>query len=186
MTTVVFACLGLTAVNLVLTAVLFRQLGLFVLGSARGAEDAGIAVGRLVPALNVPDITTGETAQLPIEGARQLFMFASTTCKECADIYPDLVSYVEEKGIVVHHFVFGRDETDIRRYKRRMNISGGVYAATQEIGTLFDVDVSPFAFAVDERGVVVDKGLVNARTQILRLANRVYEPNQSVEKVGAK
>jgi long-subunit fatty acid transport protein len=75
---IVAVCLIVTTVNLILTAVLFRQLGLMVMGSARGADDSGISVGRRLPALDLIDARTG--AAVNVHDQRpQLVFFGSTT-----------------------------------------------------------------------------------------------------------
>jgi hypothetical protein len=41
--------------------------------------------------------------------------------------------------------------------------------ATEDLATTYDVEVSPFAFVVDERGLIVSKGLLNSRGRLIHL-----------------
>lgn len=173
---IVSVCLIVTAVNLVLTAVLFRQLGIFVMGSARGANDSGISVGRRLPRLPLADVRTGNAVDVHDARPRLLF-FGSTTCGECARIYPDIKAVEDRYGIQVVNFLFGADVAELSAYADKRAIAGPVIFATDEIAETYDVEVSPFAFVVDGRGLVVAKGLLNSRVRLIDL----LAPVQKIE-----
>jgi thioredoxin-related protein len=164
---IVAVCLIMTTVNLILTAVLFRQLGLMVMGSARGADDSGISVGRKLPALDLIDARTGATVNLHDQGRAQLVFFGSTTCHECAEIYPDIRYLEDHYDLRVVNFLFGADLADVVTYAGERGIKGPVVVATEDLATTFDVEVSPFAFVVDQRGLIVSKGLLNSRGRLI-------------------
>lgn len=139
------------------------------MGTARGASAAGISVGRRLPSVTLPDSLTGVETSMPTPGRAQLVMFASTTCDECRDIYPDLVAIAELDRVLVSHYIFGLDDNDVAEFSRTVGLAGPVVLASQEVGHLYDVQGVPFAFAIDARGVVVAKSLVNTRDQIREL-----------------
>ncbi|MBC6458636.1 TlpA family protein disulfide reductase [Actinomadura sp. HBU206391] len=172
--------LAVTAVNLILTAVLFRQLGVFVMGTARGANDSGISVGRRLPELQLLDARTGEVVD-PHDGRPKLLFFGSTTCRECARIYPDIKHVEDRYEIPVVHFIFGRDVMDVTGYADKRGISGPVVSATEEIAHAYDVEVNPFAFVIDGRGVVTAKGLLNGRDQLIDVLAPIKEINFAEE-----
>ncbi|MGW0809232.1 TlpA family protein disulfide reductase [Nonomuraea sp. NPDC002799] len=164
---IVAVCLIATALNLILTAVLFRQLGLMVMGSARGADDSGISVGRRLPALDLIDARTGAAVDVHDQRRPQLVFFGSTTCHECAEIYPDIRYLEDHHDLRVVNFLFGSDLADIVAYAGERGIKGPVVVATEDLATTFDVEVSPFAFVVDQRGLIVSKGLLNSRGRLI-------------------
>jgi thioredoxin-related protein len=179
---IVAVCLAATILNLVLTAVLFRQLGLMVMGSARGANDSGISVGRRLPRLDLIDARTGAAVDVH-DGRPALVFFGSTTCHECAEIYPD-IKYLEDRyDTRVVNFLFGSDLADVAGYAGERGVKGPVVFATEEIATAYDVEVSPFAFVVDHRGLVVAKGLVNGRAQLRDLLAPVQQIEFETEEV---
>ncbi|GII91967.1 TlpA family protein disulfide reductase [Sinosporangium siamense] len=173
---IVAVCLAVTLLNLILTAVLFRQLGVFVLGTSRGANDSGISVGRRLPRLDLVDARSNASVDVHTREPKLLF-FGSTACSECSLIYPD-IKYVEDHyDIQVVNLLFGKDIADVTAYAQRFGVKGPVVFANEEIGQAYDVEVSPFAFVVDHRGLVAAKGLMNTRTQLIKM----LAPVRSVE-----
>ncbi|MGW3353670.1 TlpA family protein disulfide reductase [Nonomuraea rubra] len=166
---IVAVCLIVTVLNLILTAVLFRQLGLMVMGSARGADDSGISVGRRLPALDLMDARTGTAVNVHEQRRPQLVFFGSTTCHECAEIYPDIRYLEDHYDLRVVNFLFGADLADVVTYAGKREIKGPVIVATEDLATTYDVEVNPFAFVVDERGLIVSKGLLNSRGRLIHL-----------------
>ncbi len=173
----VLGCVALTGINLLVTVVLFRQLGLFVMGTARGAHDSGIALGRRLPSFELEDLGSGGVRAVPSAGTAQLVVFANTACKECARMFPDLREFAAETGTEVSSLVFGDNPEAVRRYARRMSIEERVFFCDQDTGRAFDIENTPFGFAVNERGVIVAKGLLNNREQVLSLFRSVSPPD---------
>ncbi len=168
-----------TAVNLVLTAVLFRQLGLFVLGTARGANDSGIAVGRRIPKVDLRDARTGAELKISTR-APSIVFFGSTTCSECTRIYPDVMAVQANYDIEVVNLLFGESIADVLTYVERRGVEGQVAMATEEIAHAFDVEVSPFAFVVDEMGVVAGKGLLSGRVHLLKMLEPILDVDTAI------
>lgn len=177
---IVSVCLVMTALNLIMTAVLFRQLGVFVLGSARGANDSGISVGRRLPKLDLIDVRTGSTVDMH-DARPKLLFFGSTTCSECSRVYPD-VKFVEDRyGIPVVNILFGRDLGEVSGYAESLGLKGPVVLATEDIARAYDVEVNPFAFVVDRRGLVAAKGLMNSRVQLINMLAPIQQIDFSEE-----
>ncbi|GAA4235567.1 methylamine dehydrogenase accessory protein MauD [Streptosporangium album] len=173
---IVAVCLVFTILNMIMTAVLFRQLGLFVLGTSRGANDSGISIGRRVPKTELPDIRTGQPVNLH-DGRGKLLFFGSTTCGECAQIYPEILDVERRYDIPVVNILFGSDVADLSQYVEKLDLKGATVFATEDIAQAYDVEVSPFAFVVDDRGIVVAKGLLNNRGRLIEM----LAPIQQVE-----
>jgi hypothetical protein len=171
-TVLVVACLVLTAANLVVTAVLFRQLGLFVMGTARGVEDSGIPPGRRFPDRAVVDVLTGRPVRLAADDRAQLVFFGSTDCRECRQIYPDLVAAAAARDVRLVHVLFGEEERVVA-YAGQLGLESPVVVATQELGRAYDVEVSPFCYAIGADGVVVGKGLLNTRQRLQEMVGRL-------------
>ncbi|WP_231638504.1 hypothetical protein [Paenibacillus sp. JCM 10914] len=68
----------------VLNLILFRQLGIMVMGTARGINQSGVPVGKPLPSVTTTILQGGEWSTNEIHGTPSLMLFGSPTCKECA------------------------------------------------------------------------------------------------------
>lgn len=154
---------------LLLNLILFRQLGIVVMGTARGVGQSGLPVGKSLP--NVSSITTeGKPWSTDlIKSTPSLLLFGSPTCKECADIMPDLEKVAKKFGITPTLLLFA-DIDSAKEYANKLNLKFDVVQISHEMGHKLDVEISPFAYGVDSYGVIRGKGLVNELSQLESIA----------------
>lgn len=170
-----YALLWLLVIPLVLlNLVLFRQLGIMVMGTARGINQSGLPIGKMIPKVDglKTDGTPWSTSDLL--GQSHILFFGSTTCSECRDIMPYLAQMKEKYNVTPVLMLFS--ELDMaKKYVKENNISHEVVLANNFISDKLDVTATPFAYAVDENGVIQSKGLINTLQQLESTAQSVLK-----------
>lgn len=145
----------------ILSATLFRQLGVFVLGTARGANESGIHVGRRLPS---PQLTTvDDTPWSPAmwRGRRFLMFFAGDYCDECKGVAEPIRQIAAREGMPLVVMAFADDELAARPFRDEWFPDAEVVYVSQETGHEFDATVVPFLYVVDEEGIVRSKGIAS-------------------------
>ena len=162
--------------NTILCAVLFRQLGIFIMGSARGVSDGGIPVGKKLPNAVTTSLTGQRWELASLQGEPYILLFGATYCAECKDIMPKLSVVSDAYGVQIVTAIFGRD-AELRDYVKQMQIPDPVVRASESFARSLDVDVTPFAYAVGADGGVTMKGLANSVLRLEEMA-RSCQPQQ--------
>ena len=153
----------------VLNLVLFRQLGIVVMGTARGVNQSGIPAGRRLPKVGSVTIQGQDWSTESVKGRPHLLIFGSPTCKECSAIMPDLERMRQTFGVEPILLMFA-DMEQSTRYVQRHQLNVEVVLASQEVGSKLDVEVTPFGYGVDSQGIIRAKSLINSRTHLEVLA----------------
>ncbi|MFG1731804.1 methylamine dehydrogenase [Paenibacillus sp. 843] len=149
----------------ILNLVLFRQLGIMVMGTARGVNQSGIPVGNKIPGASTTTLQGAEWSTSELIGTPSLMLFGSPTCKECADILPDFRRIARMNNVKPILLLFS--SVDLASdYVRKIAYDGEVLIVSSEFANHLDVQVTPYAYAVDMKGVIRHKGLVNSREQL--------------------
>ncbi len=156
----------------ILNLILFRQLGIFVMGTARGVDQSGIPVGRLLPKAKSLTLHGEQWSTETIKGRAHILLFGSPRCKECAEIMPYLESVCNKYNVNPTLLLFSEFEL-AKSYAKRLNLEFDVVHCTTELSQILDVEATPFAYAVDENGVIRGKGLVNDLGRLEFLAQSV-------------
>lgn len=161
-----YIILWLLVVPLVLlNLVLFRQLGIMVMGTARGVNQSGIPVGRSLPGAETTDLHGRSWTTSELFGTSAVMLFASPTCKECASIVPDFAAIAKQHDVKPLLLLFSTAEKGAA-YVQTIEYGGQVLIVTPELADRLDVQVTPFAYAIDPQGTIRHKGLVNSREQL--------------------
>lgn len=157
--------LGLT----LLVLILYRQFGLLYLGSGGRVRLTGLTIGRKAPAGQAV-LLDGEPLLLdwtsPGPGRASLLIFGGPRCPICEQLLPQLDEAVSLWGSLVDVLFLDRHSTASSDsatrelpYDRRWH-----YALSEDSSVYrdFDVEVSPYAFLVDDTGRVLNKRIVNS------------------------
>jgi methylamine dehydrogenase accessory protein MauD len=162
----------ITLVLLITNLVLFRQLGILMMGQARTAEQSGLPIGRRFPAQTLR-AASGAEVSVPLSGNRPLLVFfVGSTCTDCKNILPFL-SEVESRGLDTVTMLFADSAEQVAQFTELSPLRGEVLHITQDIGHLYDVAGVPFGYILDENGRILDKGLVRSRDRVREMALRV-------------
>ena len=127
---------------------------------------SGLKPGKVAPDFTLPNATGGEVALRDFAGRKVLLVFTQSGCGPCHRIMPELnrlQSAGEAQVLVVNN---GEPEAT-RAWAEQVRARFPV--AVQEHYSLsrqYEVFATPFAFLIDERGVIASKGIVNNRQHI--------------------
>ncbi|MFZ3591776.1 methylamine dehydrogenase [Bacillus sp. DJP31] len=145
---------------IILNLVLFRQLGIMVMGTARGINDSGVPIGKKLPFFESYNLE-GVRWNLGNEvGKPSLFLFVSPRCTECKKILPDFIKITSIYKVNPILFIFAEKE-EAREYIKKIGYKGQSLIISHEQAMSLDVSATPFAYAIDSEGIVKEKGLVN-------------------------
>jgi methylamine dehydrogenase accessory protein MauD len=155
-----------------LVLVLYRQVGEMYLGGKQGRTRDGILIGSRVPAFHADDQQL-RVAELPLSRPTVL-VFAMPDCSPCRALMPDLArfarSHERDLATVV---VAGPDREQNERFASEL---GPDVPVLQQLGlaitTKYRVRSTPFAFYLDEAGVVRSKGITNRLVHLEQLVSR--------------
>lgn len=153
----------------IMTAVLFRQLGILVMGSARGIEDGGIPLGKKLPKTSL--IAVGGEQWHPEQWANKPFLvfFAGTYCSECRGLLP-MLREIHGAGLRVVTFLFADDASEASQYVTEHDLPGTVIYTDQKLGRLYDVDTVPFVYSIGSNGGVMAKGIGGSPAKLAVMA----------------
>jgi methylamine dehydrogenase accessory protein MauD len=159
----------------VLVLLLYRQFGLVYLGSGQRVNLTGLGIGKHAPE---HQRVTLEGVEREIDwtsagpGRGTLVLFGGPRCPICAQLVPELNDAVDLWGSLVDFIFLERplnagesgklSPPEGRRWSYGFSPDASIYRA-------FDVEVSPYGFLVDHRGVVLNKRIVNSLDHLAML-----------------
>jgi methylamine dehydrogenase accessory protein MauD len=170
MTTVIIALGLLWAVVVCLSVavlVLARQVGILherLAPAGALISAAGPGIGEQSPQLEVhamggSAITIGRKLS---NGKTLLMLFVSQTCPICKKLIPIAVDFARSERLEVL-FVGDGEPGEQRKLIATFGLDENRFVNGPEIGMAYRVDKLPYAVLLDDRGVIVAKGLVNSR-----------------------
>jgi methylamine dehydrogenase accessory protein MauD len=153
---------------------LARQVGLLnrrIPAVGAREEGGGPDVGDPAPSFDEVDLT-GRRVTLGADGKRTLLAFISSACRACDEIAPALRSIAKSDRSTTDVVAVTEDSPSVAREwvaRHRLTevplVAG--FSRAEEFGSL----MTPYAIAVDERGIVRGKGLVNHLEHLGSLIN---------------
>jgi methylamine dehydrogenase accessory protein MauD len=154
---------------------LSRQVGvLFERVAPMGAlvTDSGPAVGSESPHFALTGIQS-EPVQIGGFAARPtLVFFLSPTCPVCKKLLPVLKSLQRDEGRHLAVVLASDGEAAAHlKFVREHQLESMPYVLSTELGMSYRVSRLPYGVLLDQRGVVVAKGLINSREQLDSLLN---------------
>lgn len=160
-------------------AVLF--LGFLLLGALRATEllrwqleqlqatmptrkgRGGLKAGKKAPAFTLPSVagSEGEVALADYAGRRLLLVFVQTGCGPCHAVVPQL-NKLHRGGEFQVLAVNNADPEAARKWAREVEAAFPVLAQDNwAVSKRYEVFATPFAFLIDEQGVIASSGIVN-------------------------
>jgi methylamine dehydrogenase accessory protein MauD len=144
----------------------------------------GLAPGARAPEFTLPDLA-GRPLMLGAAGQRTLLVFVQSRCAPCHDIVPELNRLQRRRRdlrvLAVLHAA--RDEAPGWFAETRPEFP----VALQEdwsVSKRYEVFATPFAFLIDEHGVILSKGILTSRQHVgllLSTAARSTSPNAAAD-----
>jgi methylamine dehydrogenase accessory protein MauD len=154
------------------TVALVRQIGLlhervFPVGAL--LMPGGPRVGEAAPELRVTDLGGRPLRIGGVEekGRRTFLFFVSPTCPVCKTLLP-IVTNLVRAAVPPTRLVLASDgdPAEHRAFVARAGLGEHPYAVSTELGVAHQVGKLPHAVLIDERGVLLAKGLVNTREHV--------------------
>jgi methylamine dehydrogenase accessory protein MauD len=121
----------------------------------------GLKPGKRAPDFTLPCVAGGEVSLHDLAGRRVFLVFTQSGCKPCHKIVPELNKL--QRGGDVHVLVVNNGEMErTRQWASEARVWFPVLVQQQfSVSKRYEMYATPFAFLIDERGVIASKGIVN-------------------------
>ncbi|PTQ11888.1 methylamine utilization protein MauD [Sphingomonas oleivorans] len=98
-------------------------------------------------------------------GERRLLFFVSPQCPVCKKLIPIVRSFARREHL---HLIFASDGTDaaLRAMINAFAIADHPFINSAKLGMAYGIDKLPHAVLLDDRGVILSRGLVNSREHL--------------------
>ena len=182
----------ISVISIVLLWVVALLLGFLLLGALRSVERlrwrmdqleatmpsrvgrSGLRLGKKAPDFTLPSASGAEVSLHDFAGRNVLVVFTQTGCGPCGQIIPEL-NRLEQDAVQV--LVVNRGsvaETSVWAAK-----TGARFPVLAQDGLdlarRYEVFATPFAFLVNEQGVIASKGIVSNRRHIQFVLSTAHE-----------
>jgi methylamine dehydrogenase accessory protein MauD len=121
----------------------------------------GLKVGKKAPDFTLPSVAGGEVSLHDFAGRRVLLVFTQSGCKPCHRIMPELNKLARAGKVQV--LVVNNGDLETTR-KWAGEVRPGFPALVQQqfrVSKCYEMYATPFAFLIDERGLIASKGIIN-------------------------
>jgi methylamine dehydrogenase accessory protein MauD len=121
----------------------------------------GLRAGRKAPDFTLPCVAGGDVSLHDFAGRRVFLVFTQSGCKPCHRVVPELNKLLrggDAQVLVVNN---GELETT-RQWAGEAGACFPVLVQEQfSVAKRYEMYATPFAFLIDERGVIASKGIIN-------------------------
>jgi methylamine dehydrogenase accessory protein MauD len=126
----------------------------------------GLKLGTRAPEFSLPDTAGDQVSLRDFAGCRVFLVFTQSGCRPCHAVLPELEK-LPVKGEVRVIVVNNGDLGSTRDWTKRLNLSFPVLVQERyELSKRYEAFATPFAFVIDERGLIASKGIINNRQHI--------------------
>ncbi len=123
----------------------------------------GLKLGTKAPDFTLPSVANGELALHDFAGRKVLLVFTQSGCGPCAAIVPEL-NRVHDDGEHQVLVVNNGDPETTRKWAAETTARFPVLAQDKfSLSKRYEVFATPFAFLLDEQGIITSKGIVGSR-----------------------
>jgi methylamine dehydrogenase accessory protein MauD len=126
----------------------------------------GLKLGTRAPEFSLPDTAGDQVSLRDFAGRRVFLVFTQSGCRPCHAVLPELEK-LQAKGEVRIIVVNNGDLESTRDWTKRRSLSFPVLVQERyELSKRYEAFATPFAFLIDERGLIASKGIINNRQHI--------------------
>jgi methylamine dehydrogenase accessory protein MauD len=123
----------------------------------------GLKVGRKAPDFTLPSASGGARSLTDFAGRNLLLVFTQSGCGPCGEIVPEL-NRLHDQGEQQVLVVNGGEPEATRQWAAETKARFPVLAQEQlSLSKRYEVFATPFAFLIDEQGIIASKGIVGSR-----------------------
>jgi methylamine dehydrogenase accessory protein MauD len=135
---------------------------------------SGVKPGKKAPDFTLPNIAGGEVALHDFAGRKVLLVFTQSGCGPCEQIMPELNRLVgrignpSSSGRDLQVLVVNKGDAEAtRKWAAELCLRFPVLIQDGlEISKKYEAFATPFAFLIDEKGVVASRGIISNKQQI--------------------
>jgi len=122
---------------------------------------SGLKSGKKAPDFTLPSVSGDEVSLHDFAGRRVFLVFTQSGCKPCHGIVPELNKL--QRGVEVQVLVVNNGEMEAtRKWAGEAQACFPVLVQQQfSVSKRYEMYATPFAFRIDERGVITSKGIIN-------------------------
>ncbi len=121
----------------------------------------GLKPGKKAPDFTLPCVSGGEVSLHDFAGRRVFLVFTQSGCKPCHKVAPEL-NRLHDAGEVRVLVVNNGEAEATRRWAAEVKARFPVLMQQQlSVSKRYEMYGTPFAFLIDERGLIASKGIVN-------------------------
>ena len=121
----------------------------------------GLKPGKKAPDFTLPCVSGREVSLHDFAGRRVLLVFTQSGCKPCHKVAPEL-NRLHDAGAVQVLVVNNGEAEATRQWAAEVKARFPVLVQQQfSVSKRYEMYATPFAFLIDERGVIASKGIVN-------------------------
>ena len=129
----------------------------------------GLSVGQAAPIVTVDDLD-GHTRRVGAardDGKNTLVLFLSPTCPVCKVLLPVLKSSQRSEQSWLQIVLASDGDSDGQvEFRKRNGLSSFPYVLSPALGIAYQVNRLPYAVLMDERGIVLARGILNSREHL--------------------
>jgi methylamine dehydrogenase accessory protein MauD len=126
----------------------------------------GLKPGRKAPGFRLPRVDGGECSLDDYAGKRVLLVFVQTNCGPCHEVVPAL-NRLQHSGELKVLAINNAEPEEAQQWAAEVNAGFPVLVQDRlEISKKYQVFATPFAFLIDERGVIASTGIVNNQQHV--------------------
>jgi methylamine dehydrogenase accessory protein MauD len=129
----------------------------------------GLSVGQAAPIVTVEDLD-GHTRRIGAsrdDGKNTLVLFLSPTCPVCKVLLPVLKSSQRSEQSWLQIVLASDADTDAQvEFRKRNSLASFPYVLSPSLGIAYQVNRLPYAVLMDERGIVLARGIINSREHL--------------------
>lgn len=123
----------------------------------------GVRIGAKAPTFTLPAVDGADWSLGDVPGRKLLLVFTQSGCGPCHDVLPELIK-IHAKGVHQVVVVNNGELDESREWALEARLPFVmVVQENYAISKRYEVFVTPFAFVIDENGVVASKGIVGTR-----------------------
>ncbi len=127
---------------------------------------SGLNLGKKAPDFTLPSAANGDVALHDFAGRNVLLVLTQSGCGPCKAIIPEL-NRVQDQGRLQVLAINSGEPEATRRWAAEVGARFPVLAQEKlSLSKRYQVFVTPFAFLLDERGVITSKGIVGRREHL--------------------
>jgi methylamine dehydrogenase accessory protein MauD len=124
----------------------------------------GLKPGKKAPAFTLPSADGKEVSLHDFAGRKVLLVFTQSGCSPCKAIIPELNRLGPAEQVLV---INNGDPEGTRKWSREVAARFPVLAQEKfGVSRKYEVFATPFAFLIDEKGIIASKGIISNRKHI--------------------